>query len=337
MRATDMILPTSPPPMDFPVPNRVTTPLAGTHRWVCRISFAVGFLAMLVIGSSRLAAQPPSSSPKPPPNTSPQSRLNTLLRHGSSRDIPRTEVPNGLQRLATAIVLDNLPEQYVDDDDWGETRQRWDGLHMRLDGLEVRTKRRWKTVNHGTWKRLEITQIDPQQNFHVRLGVPQSQPDGRTTFDLSLKSKVNTIARLVQWNRGVRLLSVTLDADAEVEITAQCCLDIQMDPTRFPPDLILKPEVTGANVRLKHVRINRISHFDGPVVRELSSGLKRLLREKIDEKRPQMVTKINRQIKRHEDDLRFSMNDTWQTYWTKDQSTDASTAVPSKAGSAAGL
>jgi len=233
-------------------------------------------------------------------------RWQDLLKPGK---LPRHDTPAGLQRLATAILLENLPETYEDDRKWGMTKRRWDGLKVRADGLKIRTKRRWKEVNHGTWKRFKITQIDPQENFDFAVGQTRTLEDGRVQFPVRLTSKINAYARLSRWNRGIRVASVSLDADARVTVVALCRLDVDLDPSKFPPDVILQPEIVDADIQISRFDVNRISHFDGPIARELGGNLKQVLEQKIEEKRPKLVQRINRQIVKHEDDLRLSLHD----------------------------
>jgi hypothetical protein len=72
------------------------------------------------------------------------------------------DAPEWFQNMMQSIVRENVPDKYVQDKDWGKTDKRWDGLQVRRKGsFRLTTKRRWKEVNHGAWKRYEITQRNP--------------------------------------------------------------------------------------------------------------------------------------------------------------------------------
>jgi hypothetical protein len=213
------------------------------------------------------------------------------------------------------VVRDNIPSTYNDERDWGQTRPRVSGLDVRLDGWQLRTKRRRKDVRHGTWKRYQITQLDPDTNLQVRIGRVRTLPDGRAAFRIALLSKVNAVARVSQWNRGVRIASISVDADADVRLIIGCRLDVRLDLSRFPPDIVLLPEVMDADLHITDFRVNRISHFDGPVARQLGEALEKILSQKIEEQRPRLVTRINQQITKHQDDLRISLHDTLREKW----------------------
>lgn len=253
-------------------------------------------------GSSKALGTPPAG-PVPSKTASPLSFAGR-------------ELPTEFQRLATALVRENLPEEHHDTRRWGMTDQRWNGLHMRLDGLEVRTKRKWKTVPHGTWKRYTVRPIDPEKTLHVRLSPARQLPDGRSAVTVQLEGQIHGLAQWVQWNKGIRLWSVTAEGDATVRITLDCNLDVQLDLKRLPPDLVLHPEVSDVRVELMEFKLQRIGELEGPLVEELGEMLHAVVQEKLDEKRPSLVAKMNRQIAKHADDLRVSPQQSWQTHVT---------------------
>ena len=83
----------------------------------------------------------------------------------------------------------------------------------------------------------------------------------------------------------------------------------KLDASHLPPDILLQPEVVAADMRLKQFKLKRLSKADGPVVREFGDGIEKLIRKSLEEKNKKLVSKINRQIKKNEDDLRFSLRD----------------------------
>ena len=223
--------------------------------------------------------------------------------------------PSNFRTLASSIVRDNLPDQYVDDRKWGLKKEFYTGLSVRRDGFKIRTKRKKKLVNHGTWKRYEILQIDPDQNVEFELGEPKDNDAGNVEFTIQLGSKVKTLARVARWNRGIRVASVSMDADAKVRLTLLVELGVALDPTKIPPDVILKPHVKNANVELQQFRLNRISKIDGKVARELGRSMRKILEKKIAEKKHKLVAKVNKKIADNQDDLRFSVSDLVAKKW----------------------
>ena len=212
-------------------------------------------------------------------------------------------------------MTENLPEKYEDNRRWGQQKEVYRGIKLRREGWRLETKRRRKRVNHGSWKRYELRQIDPRQNVSIRFSELDTNEDGSVSFHVKFVSRVNAYARFSEWNRGVRLISVSIDADADVILDMDCTLDIDLMATRFPPDVILKPTVNDASLRVRRFRVNRVSHFDSPVARELGDSLKKIVIKKVNEKRPKLVAKINRQIAKNEDKLRLSISDSLRSRW----------------------
>ena len=69
--------------------------------------------------------------------------------------------------LLTKLVLGHLPHDFEQDKDWGAQAERFDGLKVRRKGLQIRTKRKKKMVNHGSWKKFKASLVDPENRFSV--------------------------------------------------------------------------------------------------------------------------------------------------------------------------
>jgi len=74
-----------------------------------------------------------------------------------------------LDEFLTGLALDSMPVRYVEDKDWGKQKERWDGVKVSFKNGRLRTKRRKKLVNHGTWDRYEVSLVDPENSFAVQL------------------------------------------------------------------------------------------------------------------------------------------------------------------------
>lgn len=223
--------------------------------------------------------------------------------------------PSKFDELITQIVLDNMPHQIVQDKDWGQTRQMWDGVRMRWEGNRLDTRRRWKTVNHGTWKRYEVRLVDPEQRFAVQVESPEAQPDGRVSFVAQVDAAIDVLGRVAQWERGVQLISLSAEATAVVRLRIHCQVAMKLELSRFPPDVRFEPEVTAAELTLVRFRLHRISQAQGPLVREIGSALQGFIESKIADRQDRMVQRINRRIERQKDDLRLSIHDLLASRW----------------------
>jgi hypothetical protein len=253
------------------------------------------------------------------------------------------DAPEWFQAMVRRIVRENVPDRYVVDKDWGKTDRRWDGLKIRREGFQIRTNRRWKEVNHGTWRRYEIIQIDPLTNLRLRIENVHDAGDGNVAFEVSLASKLRALGRQSKWTKGVQLYSISVEADADVQMRIWCQVGMELDFMKLPPDVLLVPRVAQADLDITSFQLDRVSKFDGPLVEQFGKQLHKVLRAKIEDKRTRLPEKINRQIAKNEDKMRFSISDFAANRWqalaggrsptdSAGESAPASDATPLSAG-----
>ncbi len=226
-----------------------------------------------------------------------------------------TEAPEKTRAILTKLVLAAIPREYENDKKWGTTKEVWDGVKVRVDGLKIKTKRRWKTVRHGTWKRYRVTLVDPEERLTVKVDDLRTSDAGVTSCDLTLAARANIYGRLQEWRHDIRLLSVSTEAWADVLLKLKCEVSTSLDIERLPPDILFHPVVKDAQLKLVQFKLQRISHADGPIVRELGDGLEDLFRIYLDEHNAEITRKINRQIEKEQDNLRLSIHDLIKNKW----------------------
>lgn len=226
------------------------------------------------------------------------------------------DAPEWFQQMVQRIVRENVPSKYVQDKDWGKTDRRWDGLRVKRRGvLQWSTKRRWKEVNHGTWKRYEVTQIAPHENLRLRIENVSDAGDGKVQFDLRLVSQLHVFGRIAKWAKGVQVYNLSADADAEVRLLVHCEIGMKLDVRKFPPDVVVLPKVTAADLDVTEFKLQKVSKLKGPLVKQLSGSVHDVLMDKIEEKRSRLPEKINRQIVKNQDKMRLSLSDFAATKW----------------------
>lgn len=231
------------------------------------------------------------------------------LPQPAEKPVDAGESAQRFEQLITRIALENIPHTYKNDKDWGKTKEVWAGVRVWRDGLRIRTKRRKKHVNHGTWKRYQISLADPERRFHVHLANFREASNGRVEFDAWIDAALKVFGRVSQWEHGVQLISVGADADARVRLRVHCNVGIEFDPTKLPPDVFLDPVVTDANLQIVDFRLRRVSDLGSSIVSPLSHQVREVLEDQIAKRRPALVKKINRQIEKERDDLRLSLQD----------------------------
>lgn len=236
-------------------------------------------------------------------------------------DVNRTgdefSVTPELNQVLTGIVLKNIPHQYSSDKKWGNQEKRWDGISFRRDrpGSRLETKRRYKMVNHGTWRKYSAELVDPQQQFSVELSDVKRGKDGQTQFWVNIGANLDLGARQSKWVKGVQLYSFSAEGFAKVRLSVLCDLDIGLDFSKFPPDLVLQPIVHDAKIQVDEFRLSRVSKAGGEIAQQIARRARRELDEKISEKERKLVKKLNEEIEENRDDLRISTADAVKLKW----------------------
>lgn len=222
---------------------------------------------------------------------------------------------DALRKLVTQLALEHLPHTFEDQKKWNLTRQVVSGLDIKREGLKLKTHRRYRTVNDGTWKRYVVKLIDPERQFSLAIENAVNNGDGRARFDLVATAALDIYAQLAQWERGIRLLSISTEADAVVRLRLTCLAGVSLDTRQFPPDLVIRPTVTAADLELLDFTARRISKLDGPVVEELGRGARKVIQEKLDDREPRLVEKINARLVRDQEKLRVSLSEVLDSPW----------------------
>lgn len=204
------------------------------------------------------------------------------------------------------LVRENLPETYENDKKWNKQKEVWDGVDFSRDGLKIKTKRKHKLVNHGTWTRYRLQIVDPEHRLDIQFHKLEVAPDGKIVFDVSVEMLLDVFGRLSQWVRDVQLISLSANADAVCKLSIQGTVEFQLNPLRLPPDIIIKPHVDAARVDISYFRVRRISQLGGPAAAQLGNGLRAALESKLEEANEKLPEKMNRQLVKHSDRMVFS-------------------------------
>ena len=234
----------------------------------------------------------------------------------SSGDSNRVEV-EPVDAVLTQLILNHMPLDYLDEKKWGQQEKRWDGIQFRREGIKLETKRRWKQVNHGTWKKYHASLIDPEQKFSVVLTNLRNLADGKTAFDLNIKANLKLHARQAKWVKGVQLYSISADGTCHIQIKLSCQTQILLGLGHFPPDLIFRPQVVAATLAVDEFRIDRISKVGGEVAQQITKWVQDALHQKVQEQPHQLIVKLNAKIEQNHDELRLSLVEAMQSKWMR--------------------
>lgn len=257
----------------------------------------------VVIDANRPAATGPIVAEPAPPTT------------GS---LPESFTPSDeFQAWVTSLVREHLPDQYEKTKNWGHTTKVWDGLKITTNDGRISTKRRWKEANDGTWYKYRVDLVEPEKHFDIQVQNIREIGGGKIAADIDVVAKLKCFGRMSQWEHGVQLISLSADVDTKVRLRAQLELGMRLDASRFPPDVVFAPEVTRARLDIVDFRLRRVSNAKGPVVKSLSSSVRELVEDKLEEQnRGKLAEKLNTQIAKQQDKLRIGLPEVARSPWS---------------------
>ena len=157
--------------------------------------------------------------------------------------------------------------------------------------------------------------MDPDKNLHVDVRQDNSAPEGDFVYDANVAARIDAFARASEWRYGVQAISISTSAVADVELDMRCQMGMTVDPSVFPPDVILRPRVLDARVRTTSFRPRGISKASGPIGRKLAKSLEEYLTDKLANRTEKLVAKMNRHVDKHQDRFRFSASEALPFAW----------------------
>lgn len=221
-----------------------------------------------------------------------------------------------IDALITKMVLKNIPHEFNEDKDWGAQELRWNGVDVQRDGFKIRTHRKKKMVNHGTWKKYDVSLLNPEEQFAISVKNMREAEDGKMAFDVFVAANLKIDGRQAKWLKGVQLYSVSIDGKARVKLKTTIELRTLMDVTKFPPDIVFRPEATGAEIAIEDFRIDRISKVGGEVSQQVTRLARDAIEKRMEKEEAKMVKKLNAEFSKNADKLKLSLHDAMSSKWS---------------------
>ena len=213
------------------------------------------------------------------------------------------------QEWITKIVREHLPNPYEKKKNWGHQEKTFDGISVQLKDGQLKTHRKFKQANDGQWTMYRVTLKNPEEKFEVRVAKIEQLPNGKVGMDISAVASLEVFGRQSLWEKGIQIFSISAEADARVRLWARCEVATRLDPTRFPPDVYLDPEVIAAKFDIPGFKLRRLGHADGPIVHSLSHTAREALEDKLKEDNAKLVASLNKAIAKQEKKLKLSLAD----------------------------
>jgi|GEM_PF-2835280 len=245
------------------------------------------------------------------------SRPNEESKPAEDEELGNVDAGEKIDALITKIVLNNIPHEFNEDKDWGAQEPRWNGVNIRREGLKIRTNRKKKMVNHGTWKKYDVSLLKPEDQFSISVKNMREAEDGKMAFDVYIAANLKIDGRQAKWVKGVQLYNVSIDGKTKVNVKATIELRTLMDVTKFPPDLIFRPEATAAEIVIEDFRIDRISKVGGEVAQQITRIARDAIGKRLKNEEEKTVNKLNGEFSKNADNLRLSLHDAMSNKWSE--------------------
>lgn len=205
-----------------------------------------------------------------------------------------------------------IPETYHNDKSWGKTKRIVSGLDIKTSDGRLHTNRRRRDVEHGRWVRYEVRLGDPTDPRRLNIQVLKAEQgaDRRLRFEVQIDTLVDVHFQQQRWNLGVKLLSLSVDAEARIRMRVTGDIAFEMDLTRIPPDILADPHVLSTQLELVDLKVDRIGVVGGDAAESIGDLVKRVVRDEyLPEQQAKITDKLNRQIDRRRDRLRLSASE----------------------------
>jgi len=210
-----------------------------------------------------------------------------------------------MEPLVTHWVRAAIPKKYEDNKKWGGTKEVFAGLKITRRGLRIKTRRRRKRVNHGTWKKYRVQLVDPKK-LDLKYSEVTRSKSGKLKFSVAATGDLLVHARLAQWERGLQLLNISADAEAKVTLYVTCEAGLRTGNSLIPT-IGLDLKVLEADIKIHKFRLRRLSQIRGPIAKELGRGVEHFLKRYLRKYRHKLPAKLNRSIEKKKDRLEVSL------------------------------
>jgi hypothetical protein len=205
------------------------------------------------------------------------------------------------------ILAECLPEKFEIKDDWGDQKARFSQLKVHRDGFKLSFETRTKEVNHGLWKKVDVTPVEPDRQLAFKIVSAKNTGPQSFAFQLFASSPLRVDARIERWRTGVKMLNFSTEAQAQVEMVLDGTLSFDFSEIEGKHVLVLAPKATAVDLRLVDLDIQRISKAAGPLVRELGDLVDHPVDNFLDRYEGKITEKLNAAIAKRPEKFRVEL------------------------------
>jgi hypothetical protein len=204
-----------------------------------------------------------------------------------------------VSRLIQSLVTSQAPRQYEDTSGWGMTIPF--PVELRRPGLRrtvVKVGDRME-LPHGPWIRSKVWIDDPGRDVQVRVTDMRKAEAGKGTR-LSIEATValHGERERQQWLRGLRLVDLTVQADAVVVASFDVDVAVRFKAGTLPPELVIEPKVVRTQLDLKRFDLHRVGpvQFTGKDAQDMGEELRGTLQGWLKQYEPRVTERLNEAV-----------------------------------------
>jgi hypothetical protein len=202
-----------------------------------------------------------------------------------------------LSKLIRDAVLKQVPKSFEDNSGWNLSKP-FPGK-IRLPGLP-RTVIRvgdHDELAHGSWRRIKGWMEDPSKDLSLQVTELRPTEGGKYRLGLTSTANLQIEGEFQQWLNGLLLVGVTARATATVQVDLDADVKLNLDVTKFPPEVTVEPKVTRIGIDVRKFELFKPQGANNPQRADgLNNDLKNLLQQALKTQEPKLTEEANRAI-----------------------------------------
>jgi hypothetical protein len=173
--------------------------------------------------------------------------------------------PEALEGVLRGVALKHLPQPLFEaSPGWGETRMVVNQIKWRKKGILLRPEVYKTPRNHGTWRKVRVEAIHPENTLILDLRHVQFPQPGTLVFGVYLA--FDTRANYVQenWNSGVRVYAGSVRARFRTIVHMKCQVDAEfVSGKSILPDAVLQFRIIEAGLSYDNLDFEHVPGLGG--------------------------------------------------------------------------
>jgi hypothetical protein len=187
-------------------------------------------------------------------------------------DGPKGSLSGALRTALLALLPDPLHESSPG---WGQTKEVTTGVHWHGKGLHARPEVVRSPRNHGTWRKIRVSAIRPQETLVFELRDLRQTAADRLTFTAAVGLDVRAEVERQKWEAGVRLSSASLRARMHVKLTLDCDVEMRVESADgLLPDVVFRLHVARADLQYDNLVVEHVAGVGGTGARLLGEAVR---------------------------------------------------------------